>query len=71
MLFLMIDSNLIINPNKRTKLNEQAIEEIAERFQQGKTEIEAEEFFIDVLQQSINTFLVNFVVDKIHLFMSK
>lgn len=71
MLYVMLDSDIVINPNKQKKMNIQSLFEISERFQQGKTEVEAEEFFVIVLQQSINTILVNFVVDKIHLLMSK
>lgn len=58
--------------SKQTEENEHPISvRNLRKISTRKTEVEAEEFFVIVLQQSINTILVNFVVDKIHLLMSK
>lgn len=45
LMYLMIDANLITNPNKKKKLNEQAIKDMSEKLILDKTEDEAEDFF--------------------------
>lgn len=45
LMYLMIDANLITNPNKKKTLNEQAIKDMSEKLILDKTEDEAEDFF--------------------------
>ena len=45
LMYLMIDANLITNPNKKKKLNELAIKDMSEKLILDKTEDEAEDFF--------------------------
>ena len=67
---LMIDSNLITNPRKDKKMNAEDVKMMAEKFLLDKTEVEAEEFFKIIINQSVDSILTN-IWDRIHYYKTR
>lgn len=64
----MIDSDLIINPNKRIVLNKDALIKTADRFLLNQTEKEAENYFKNLINQCIDSVIAAFW-DKLHIWV--
>ena len=67
---LMVDSDLVTNPNKDKKMDEVDIKKMAEKFLIEKDDVKAEEFFKVIINQSVDSILTN-VWDRIHLYRAK
>ena len=70
LMYLMIDANLITNPNKKKKLNEQAIVDMSEKLILDKNEQEAEKFFKVIINQSVDA-IATVIWDRIHYIRTK
>lgn len=70
LMHLMVDSDLVTNPNKDKKMSEVDIKKMAEKFMIEKSDVEAEEFFKLIINQSVDSILTN-IWDRIHLYRAR
>lgn len=67
MLYLMVDSQVVINPKSGKVIDIQSIHLIEERFQLSKSKHSAEKFFEEIISQSLSA-KWTLICDKFHTF---
>ena len=70
LMLLMVHSNLITNPRKNKTLDVEAIKQMGEKFRLTQSEVDAEEFFKVMINESVDSVFAN-VWDKIHYWKQK
>lgn len=66
LMYLMVDSNLIVNPKKNIPLDRVKMDKLAQKFILGDDDKKAEQFFLRLIKESVSARLSSFN-DEIHI----